>query len=405
MLDGTVSTQNSQERDSLAAESHVDFYHLNELLTEEERVIQRKVRAFVAHKVIPVVGKYWDQAQFPFELVTGLAELGIAGCDIKGYGCPGFSPLLTGLIASELAYGDGSFHTFWGVHSGLAMNTIATFGSEEQKERWLPSMASLEKTGAFALTEPQHGSDSILLDTQARRSGDEWILNGHKKWIGNASFADVTIVWARDEEKRVRAFLVEKDLPGFQTTLINGKTSQRSAWQADIKLSDVRVPESSRLPRVHTFNDTAKILNTARSGVAWAALGHAMACYHYALQYTKKRVQFGKPLASYQLVQQKLVRMLAEITSMQLLCFRMGQLANADTMTSSMASLAKMQTALKARQIAADARDLLGGNGILLENHVARHQADLEGLFSYEGTDHIQTLIVGREITGIQAFF
>lgn len=404
MPDTTVNG-NQKEHIILDSETHVDFYHLNDWLTAEELAIQERVRAFIAQSVIPVAAQSWDQARFPFELLPGLAELGIVGCHITGYGCPGFSPLLTGLIAAELAYGDGSLHTFWGTHSGLAMSAIASFGSEEQKEYWLSAMASLEKIGAFALTEPQHGSDSIMLETQARRSGDEWILNGHKKWIGNASFADVTIVWARDQEQRVRAFLVEKNLAGFQATVIGGKTSQRSAWQADIQLVDVRVPESARLPYVHTFGDAAKILTMARSGAAWAALGHAMACYRYALQYTRKRVQFGKPLASYQLVQQKLVHMLSEITSMQLLCFRLGQLTNAQTMTPGMASLAKMQTALKARQIAADARDLLGGNGILLENHVARHQADLEGLFSYEGTDHIQTLIVGREITGVQAFF
>lgn len=385
--------------------SAVDYYRIDALLTEEERAVRDRVHRFSVNEVTPVINTCWDLAQFPFELLPGLAALGIMGGTIKGYGCAGLSPTAFGLVAAELAYGDGSVNTFFGVQSGLVMNTIANFGSQEQKDRWLPALASLENIGAFALTEPQHGSDAVALESQARREGNEWVLNGKKKWIGNASFADVIVVWARGHEGRVGAFLVEKGTPGFVARVITGKASQRASWQTEITLKDVRIPLSARLPHIHSFNDTAKILIEARCGVAWAALGHAMACYDHALRYTRKRVQFGKPLVGYQLVQQKLVRMLAEITGMQLLCLRLSQLVAEDTITPGMASLAKMQTAMKARQIAADARDLLGGNGILLENHVARHQADLEALFTFEGTDHMQTLIVGREITGVQAFF
>jgi glutaryl-CoA dehydrogenase len=381
-----------------------DYYLVDELLKPRERAIRDKVRRFADEAVIPIINDYWERGEFPFELVPRLAKLGIAGGTIKGYGCPGMTPVAVGLVGMELSRGDGSVSTFFGVHSGLAMQSIAMLGSPAQRERWLPAMARLEKIGAFALTEPEHGSDAILLETAARRDGDDYVLTGSKRWIGNGSIADVVVVWARDEENGIGGFLVEKDTPGYEARVMSGKISKRAVWQAEITLDGVRVPAANRLARSKTFKDTARVLTATRYGVAWEALGHALACYEAALTYTKERTQFGKPLASYQLIQNRLARMLAEITSMQLLCHRLSVLAAAGKLTPGMASLAKMNNARKARGIAAGAREILGGNGILLDYHVARHQADMEAVFTYEGTDTIQSLIVGREITGEQAF-
>jgi len=383
----------------------IDYYLVDALLTAEERAVRDRVRHFCDTQIIPIINDYWDRAEFPFDLIPKFAELGIVGGTIRGYGCPGLSEVASGLVMAELARGDGSLNTFFGVHSGLAMGTIAMLGSEEQRERWLPAMARLEKIGAFGLTEPDHGSDAVALATQARRDDDGWIIDGAKKWIGNASFADVTIIWARDvADGHVKGFLVEQGTPGFATEVITGKTAKRAVWQTEIGLTGVRVPEANRLGGANSFKDTAKVLTATRYGVAWEAIGHAAACYEYALAYAKERQSFGKPLAARQLIQHKLARMLAEVTGMQLLCLRLSQLLAAGQMTPGMASLAKMNNALKARQVCADARDILGGNGILLENHVARHQADMEAVYTYEGTDTVQALIVGREITGVQAF-
>jgi glutaryl-CoA dehydrogenase len=382
----------------------VDFYRVDDLLEPREREMRDRVRGFCDKEVVPIINDYWERAEFPSELVPKLAELGIAGGTIQGYGCPGMSPLATGLVGMELARADGSLCTFVGVHSGLAMQAVAKLGSEEQRRRWLPAMARLEKIGAFALTEPRHGSDAVALETRARRDGDHYVLDGAKRWIGNGSIADLVIVWARDDAGKVGGFVVEKGAPGFQASVIGGKTAKRAVWQADITLDSVRVPAANRLAGATGFGATAKVLTATRAGVAWEAAGHAMAAYEAALAYAADRVQFGRPIASFQLVQARLAKMLAEVTSMQLLCVRLAQLAAAGRMTEGMASLAKMNNAAKARQVVADARDLLGGNGILLENHVARHQADMEAVYTYEGTDAMQSLIIGREITGHSAF-
>jgi glutaryl-CoA dehydrogenase len=381
-----------------------DYYLIEELLTDEERGIRDKVRAFADREVIPVINDYWDKAQFPFELIPKMAELGIAGSTIEDYGCPGMSHLAAGLVAVEMARGDGSLNTFFGVHSGLAMTSIAMLGSEEQKEKWLPPMARMEKIGAFGLTEPKHGSDIVRLESSARRIGEEYVIDGKKRWIGNASFADVTIIWARDDEDNVAGFLVEKGAEGFSTEVMTGKMGKRAVWQADIKLEGVRVPIENRLEGADTFKDTAEVLTATRAMVAWEAIGHAIASYEAALTYAKEREQFGKPIASFQIIQNKLANMLAEITSMQLLCMRLAQLQEAGKMTGGMASLAKMNNARKAKQVCADARDIMGGNGVLLDYYVARHLSDMEIVYTYEGTDTIQSLIVGREITGVGAF-
>jgi glutaryl-CoA dehydrogenase len=315
------------------------------------------------------------------------------------------SPLACGLVNMELHRGDGSLGTFLGVHSGLAMKSIAMLGSEEHKQRWLAPMARLEKIGAFALTEPDHGSDAVALETTARRDGDGYVIDGAKRWIGNATIADVVVVWARsDEDGKVKAFLVETSTPGYTASVIAGKGAARAVRQADVRLDGVRVPAENRLPGAVSFKDAGRVLTTTRSAVAWAALGHAVAAYDAALTYTRQRTQFGRPLCSFQIVQERLVKMLAEVTAMQLYCLQLARLAEAGRLSDTIAGLAKMNNTRKARQVIAEARDLLGGNGILLANHVIRHMSDIEVLHTFEGTETIQTLIVGRDITGIGAF-
>jgi len=382
-----------------------DFFRIADQLTAEERGYWRTARDFVDDEVLPVINDYWERAEFPRPLVEKLGKLGIVGDGIEGYGCPPMSPIATGLIHMELNRGDGSIGTFVGVQAGLAMQSIAMLGSEEQKEQWLPQMAQLNKIGAFALTEPTHGSDSVALETTARRDGDTWTINGAKKWIGNGSIADVIVVWARDvADRQVKGFLVEQTTPGYVARKMEGKGSLRSVWQAEIELTDVQVDEVDRLPGANTFKDTGRVLAGTRNAVAWGALGHATAAYEIAAQYCGERTQFGKPLVSFQIVQDKLVKMLAEVCSMQLYCLRLGRLIEEGKLTDTIAAIAKMNNTRKARQVVSEARDLLGGNGILLDFHVIRHMADIEALHTYEGTETIQTLIVGRDITGVGAF-
>jgi glutaryl-CoA dehydrogenase len=382
-----------------------DYFRVREQFSPEQWEHFAATRRFVDDEVLPVINDYWEPAELPWPLMRRVAELGLYGEDIEGYGCPGMSPLARGLVNMELHRGDGSLGTFLGVQSGLAMKSIALLGSEEQKDRWLPAMARLDKIGAFALTEPAHGSDSVALETSARRDRDGWVIDGAKRWIGNGSIADVVVVWARsDADGQVKGFLVETDTPGFTAETIGGKGAARAIWQAQIDLDGVRVPDSARLPGANTFKDAGRVLITTRTTCAWAALGHAVAAYDTALTYSKQRVQFGKPLCSFQLVQDRLVKMLAEITGMQLYCMQLARLEEAGQLTDTIAGLAKLNNTRKARTVIADARDLLGGNGILLENHVIRHMGDIEIIHTYEGTETMQALIVGRDITGIAAF-
>ena len=302
-----------------------DYYLFDELLTDAEREVRERVRRFCDTEVVPVINDYWERAEFPFELVGKLAGLGLAGGTLADHGGPGLSHIGAGMVAMELARGDGSVCTFFGVHSGLAMSAISLLGSEEQRARWLPAMARMELIGAFALTEPDHGSDAVALETRARRDGDAWVLDGSKRWIGNASFADLVIVWARDEQGKVGGYVVPKGTPGYRADVITGKTAKRAVWQADVRLDGVRIPLENRLAGSNRFKDTARVLVATRYGVAWEAVGHAMAAYEAALAYVTERQQFGTPLAAFQLVQSKLARMLAEITSMQLLTLRLGQ--------------------------------------------------------------------------------
>jgi glutaryl-CoA dehydrogenase len=391
--------------DGIGRSLGTDYFHIADQLTREELGYLRRTRDFVDNEVLPVINGYWERAEFPWPLIEKLAKLEIVGDGIEGYGCPPMSPIATGLVHMELNRGDGSLGTFIGVQAGLAMQSIAMLGSEEQKQRWLPGMARLDKLGAFALTEPLHGSDSVALETSARRDGDHWVLNGAKKWIGNGTIADVIVVWARDTaDGKVKGFLVEKGTPGYDAKRIVGKGSLRSVWQAEITLSDVRVPDENRLPGARSFKDAGRVLAGTRNAVAWGALGHATAAYECAVAYCRQREQFGKPLVSFQIVQDRLVKMLAEVCSMQLYCLQLGRLQEQGALTDTIAAIAKMNNTRKARKVIAEGRDLLGGNGILLDYHVIRHMADIEALHTYEGTETMQTLIVGRDITGVGAF-
>jgi len=381
-----------------------DYFLIRDQLRDEEIDYLERTRAFVDEDVLPVAADYWERGDFPWELLKKMAPLEIVGDGIEGYGCPSMSPIACGLIHMELNRGDGSLGTFLGVQAGLAMRSIALLGSEEQKQRWLAPMARLEKIGAFALTEPDHGSDSAGLETTARREGEEYVIDGEKRWIGNGTIADVIVVWARAQDGEVNGFLVEKDTPGLQTSVITGKASVRAIWQADIRMSSVRVAAENRLPEAQSFRDTGRVLAATRNACAWSALGHAVGAYEVALAYAQERRQFGKPLTSFQLVQGQLVKMLADVTSMQLYCLRLGRLIEEGKMTDTMAALAKMNNTRRAREVIASARDVLGGNGILLDRHVMRHYTDIEAIYTYEGTESIQTLIVGRDITGVSAF-
>ncbi|MDL5154920.1 acyl-CoA dehydrogenase family protein [Actinomycetospora termitidis] len=382
-----------------------DYFSVRSRFTPKQWDTFMAVRRFVDHEVLPAASEAWDAAQMSWDVINKLPPLGIVGDDIAGNGCPGLDPLSCGLVAMELARGDGSLATFFAVQSGLAMKAIDMLGSDEQRARFLPGMARLETIGAFGLTEPDHGSDSVALETTARRDGDDWILDGAKRWIGNGSVAHRTVVWARNTDSGdVHGFVVDTTTPGYEASVIPRKGSMRSVWQADIRLDGVRVPESDRLPGAETFRDTGRVLATTRGTCAWIALGHATAGYDAALRYTLERTQFGKPLAALQIVQQRLVKMLAELTGMQLYCIQIAGLAEQGDISPTIAGLAKMNNTSKARWILSEARDLLGGNGILLDNHVMRHMADIESVHTFEGTETIQTLIVGREITGLSAF-
>jgi glutaryl-CoA dehydrogenase len=388
----------------VSAARGTDFVRIASEFGAEERDYLERTRAFVDDEVLPVISDYWERAEFPFDLVRRMGELGLISDGIDHPGVPAMSPASAGIVAMELSRGDGSLATFAGVQAGLAMRSIDSFGSPEQKARWLPALARAEAFGAFALTEPEHGSDSLLLETSAVRDGDHYVLDGEKRWIGNGTIADVTVVWARGEDGHVGGYLLEKGTPGHEATVITGKGSVRAVWQADITLTRVRVPVENKLPGARSFKDTGRVLAGTRSQCAFSALGHAVAAYDAALTYATERKQFGKRLVEFQIVQSRLVHMLQEVVAMQLYCMRLAQLGGRGELADTIASLAKLNNTSKARQICLEARDLMGGNGILLENHVMRHLADVEAIHTYEGTETIQTLLVGRDITGVGAF-
>src|SRR5438874_3105907 len=365
-----------------------DFYQIIPTISEEDQALVHRVRAFMESEVTPIITHYWTREEFPYQLIPGLAALGIMGTPYHGYGCPGKSSLLEGVLRMELAAGDSSIATFRGVHSGLAMGSIYLCGSEEQKQQWLPPMARLEKIGAFGLTEPEVGSGtSGGLTTTARREGDSWVLNGQKKWIGNATFSDVTVIWARDvADNQVKGFLVEKGTPGFKPEKLKDKIALRVVQNALITLEDCHVPEASRLQRANSFRDTAAVLRMTRAGVAWEAVGCARGAYEVALKYAQERQQFGRPIGRFQLVQDLLVRMLGNITASQCLVTRLSQMPDGGIMGGEQASRAKAFCTVKMRETAGYARELLAGNGILLDHQVGRFVADAEAIYSYEGT-------------------
>jgi glutaryl-CoA dehydrogenase len=383
-----------------------DFYHINTMLSEEDQALLHQVRAFMETEVAPIINHYWTREEFPHQILPGLAALNTVGLLYHGYGCPGKSTLLDGLVMMELARVDCSIATFMGVHSGLAMGSIYLCGSEEQKRQWLPPMARLEKIGAFGLTEPEVGSGASRgLTTTALREGETWVLSGQKKWIGNATFSDVTVIWARDvADNQVKGFLVEKGAPGFRPEKIKDKIALRVVQNALITLEDCRVPEANRLQQAHSFKDVAAVLRMTRAGVAWEAVGCARGAYELALTYAQEREQFGRPIGRFQLVQDLLVRMLGNITASACMVMRLSQMQDAGIMSDEHASLAKAFCTVKMRESVGYARELLGGNGILLDHQVGRFVADAEAIYSYEGTREMNSLIVGRAITGFSAF-
>jgi glutaryl-CoA dehydrogenase len=383
-----------------------DFYQVTESLKDSERAILQRVRTFMETKVAPVINQHWLEDSFPFDLVPDFRDLQISGAGYEGYGCAGGSTLLAGFIAMELARVDCSFATFFGVHSGLAMGSIFLCGSEEQKQKWLPPMARLEKIGSFGLTEPLVGSGaSGGLLTTARRDGDSWILNGQKKWIGNATFGHVTIIWARDvADNQVKGFIVENNSPGFKAEKIQHKMALRVVQNALITLENCVVPEANRLQIDTSFRDTARVLRMTRAFVAWEAVGCAIGAYEHALAYAQTREQFGKPIGKFQLIQDLLVKMLGNITASLCMVVRLSQLQDEGKLKDEHASLAKAFCTVKMRETVGFARELLGANGISLDYQVGRFVADAEAIYSYEGTREMNTLIVGKAITGMGAF-
>ncbi len=401
--EGTLMTATAQR--THREKRPVDLINADRLLSDEEKRIRDLVREFADREVIPTAADYWDRAQFPFELLPGLGELGLVGGTLpEEYGCAGWNNVAYGLAIAELARGSGSLATFLHVQSGLAMTAIHELGSEDQKRRWLAPMARCEKVGCFGLTEPEAGSDPGSLRTTAVEKDGGYVLSGEKKWIGNASFSDVAVIWARTGDDKISGFLVETENPGFKADVLPRKASQRAAWQTHITLENCHVPENARLPKADGLGSTLSILTHSRYGVGWDGLGQAADCYETALAYAKEREQFGQPIASFQLVQQKLVEMVNEISLSQLLSIHVGRLKDSGALDPATVSMFKMNNAAKARRVAALARDVLGGNGILLDYRVMEHMADIEGVYTYEGTNDVNTLIVGQAITGHRAF-
>jgi glutaryl-CoA dehydrogenase len=384
-----------------------DFYQLRDLLTAEEKALVTRVRTYMESRVQPIINKYWSDDAFPFELLPSFKELQLGGLGFEGYGCAGGSQKLFGFVAMELARVDASFCTFWGVHSGLAMGSIYLDGSEEQKQKWLPPMARFEKIGCFGLTEPLVGSGAGGgLLTTAKREGEFWVLNGQKRWIGNAPWCDLSIIWARDVvDNQVKGFILEnKTTPGFSVEKIEHKIALKVVQNGQITLKDVRVPEENRLQGGNSFRDTARVLRMTRYMVGWVSTGVQMGAFEATLKYAQERLQFGKPIASFQMVQDLLAKMLANVTACQCQMLRLAQMDDEGKLGDQHAALAKAFCTAKSRETVAWGRELLGGNGIVADYNVARFFADAEALYSYEGTYQMQNLIVGKAITGLSAF-
>jgi glutaryl-CoA dehydrogenase len=382
----------------------VDYYGIDDLLTEEQRMVRDAVRDWVESRFLPIVGQHHRDGSFPTELSRDLGEMGVFGATLKGYGCAGLDNIAYGLIMQELERGDSGLRSFASVQSGLVMYPIHAYGSDAQKDRWLPALQSGAALGCFGLTEPDHGSDPGGMKTRASKNGHEYVLNGTKLWITNGSVADVAVVWAKGDDGEIGGYLVERGTPGFSTLDIHGKFSMRASITSELAFADCRIPLENKLPGVKGLKGPLSCLSQARYGIAWGAIGAAMACYDWALQYSQQRIQFNKPIGSFQLVQQKLVWMITEITKAQLLCWRLGQLKDEGRARPQQISMAKMNNVQMALDGARMARDILGAAGIVDEHPIIRHMLNLETVNTYEGTHDIHTLIVGRDITGLDAF-
>ncbi len=387
--------------------SGTDFYALDALLSEEERTIRDTVRDFVSDKVIPIIEEHYREGKFPAHLIPQMAEVGLLGANLHGYGCAGISNVAYGLAIQELERGDSGVRSFASVQGSLCMYPIHAFGSEEQKNRWLPRMARGEAIGCFGLTEPDHGSDPGGMRTRAVEKGGRYVLNGTKRWITNGTVADVAVVWAKvggDDPGSIRGFLVEKGMKGFSAPEIQRKWSLRASVTSDLILEDVEVPKENLLPGVQGLKGPLSCLNNARYGIAWGAIGTMLACFDEARRYAKTRIQFGKPIAAFQLTQHKLAEMLTELTKAQLLCLRLGRLKDLGQASAAQVSLAKRNNVYQALEMARTTRQILGASGITDEYQCGRHAANMESVITYEGTHEIHTLILGKEITGISAF-
>jgi glutaryl-CoA dehydrogenase len=383
----------------------VDYYGIDELLTDEERMSRDAIRDWVEAEFLPIITDHHRAGTFPLNVFPKLGELGVFGATLQGYGCAGLNNVAYGLIMQELERGDSGLRSAASVQSGLVMYPIYAYGSEAQKEKWLSAMAKGEKIGCFGLTEPDHGSDPAAMKTRAVRKGDSYVLNGTKLWITNGSVADVAVVWAKDsDDNEIHGYLVERGTPGFSTLDIHGKFSMRASITSELAFQDCRIPLENRFPNVKGLRGPLGCLNQARYGISWGAVGAAMACYDWALQYAQQRVQFGKPIASFQLVQEKLVWMITEITKAQFLCLQIGRLKDDGKLRPQQVSLAKRNNVHIALETARLARDILGAAGIVDEHPIVRHVLNLETVKTYEGTHDIHTLIVGRDITGFDAF-
>ncbi len=383
--------------------SATDLYNIDALLSEEERMVRDTVRKFVRERVLPIISEHFEAGTFPRELIPAVAELGLLGMHIDGYGCAGLSSVCYGLACQELEAGDSGLRSFVSVQGSLVMFPIYAFGSEEQKQHWLPRMARGEAIGCFGLTEPDSGSDPSSMLTTARRDGDAYVLNGNKMWITNGGIADVAVVWAHAEDG-VRGFLVERGTPGFTTTDIHHKLSLRASITSELHFEECRVPAQNMLPNVRGLRGPLSCLNEARFGIAWGANGAARACYETALDYAKTRVQFNRPIARFQLVQEKLAVMATELVKAQLLALQLGRLKDQGMLHPVQISVAKRNNVREALKTAREARSVLGANGITLEYPISRHENNLESVYTYEGTDDIHTLIIGQAITGENAF-
>jgi len=402
-----ASVRSSCQNSAMAQFESPDFLQLDELLTKEELALRDRVRQFVTEEFLPVVVHHYRAGTFPLELAPRLGQIGAFGPTIRGYDCAGLGNVAAGLIMQELERGDSGLRTFASVQGSLAMMAINLFGSEEQKKRWLPAMARGEKLGAFALTEPEFGSNPAGMQCRARLTNGGYVLNGAKKWIGNATVADVIVVWAKvdgDDQQSIRGFLVEKGTPGFNPSLIEGKLSLRVGLTAQIEFRECAISVEALLPASSGLRSPLECLNHARFGIAWGAIGAAMACYDEARQYATRRIQFGKPIASFQLVQAKLAGMLTEITKAQLLALRLAQMKDAGAAKHFHISMAKMNNVAIALDCARTARDILGAEGILDSRACMRHMCNLESVKTYEGTEDIHRLILGQHVTGIDAF-